>query len=166
MRIQWGLAGLLACALAAIGSPALAAEGTVTAYNPGGMAKIMRDAGYKAELDVDDYGDPYIKTAFGDFDGAVYFYGCDDTNHDRCESVQFRAGLDRQKAMPLTLLNEIVTKYRYTAMWLDDEGDPWINFDVFTGAGIPQPVFLRALEAYRDNLVDVSEMVFAEERGK
>ncbi|MXO73918.1 hypothetical protein GRI40_01600 [Altererythrobacter aerius] len=147
------------------GTPVLAADETVTAYNPGGIAKAMRDAGYKADLDVDGYGDPMIKTAFGQFDGFIYFYGCDETNHDRCESLQFRAGFDREKPMPLSLLNEIVTKYRYTAMWLDKDGDPWVNFDLVTGAGIPRQVFIRSLEAYSDNLTDVSDMIFAEERG-
>jgi len=149
-----------------VGAPAVGADELVTAFNPSGLAKTMRDAGYKAELDVDDYGDPIIRTSFGDYTGSVYFYGCDESTHDRCESVQFRSGLDRKTAMPASLVNTVVKKYRYAALWLDDDGDPWINFDVFTGSGIPKPVFLRALEAYSGNLETVADMVFAEERGQ
>lgn len=165
MRIA---SGLMAAAVAMIwaATPASAADDVVSAFNPGGMAKAMRDAGYKADLDVDDYGDPVIKTSFGAYGGSVYFYGCDDTNHDRCDSVQFRAGLDRKTTMPLSLLNQVVKKYRYSAVWLDDEGDPWVNFDVFTNAGIPKDVFLTALKAYTDNLGNVADQVFAEERGE
>ena len=164
MRIAGGF--LVAAAAALWTAPASAADDVVSAFNPGGMAKVMRDAGYKADLDVDDYGDPVIKTSFGAYGGSVYFYGCDDTNHDRCDSVQFRAGLDRKKAMPLSLLNEVTKKYRYSAVWLDDEGDPWVNFDVFTSAGIPKDVFLAALKAYSENLGEVADRVFAEERGE
>ena len=142
-----------------------AAAQSVSANNPGGLAKAMRDAGYQADLDVDDYGDPMITTKFGTYSGAIYFYGCDSTRHDRCESFQFRAGLDRKKAMPYSLMNQIVQKYRYTAMWLDDEGDPWVNFDVFTGDGIPTDVFMLAYTSYSDTLNNVANMVFAEENG-
>ena len=166
MRIAGGLVTAAAVASLWTGTPAVAADDVVTAYNPGGMAKVMRDAGYKADLDVDDYGDPVIKTSFGAYGGTIYFYGCDETNHDRCDSVQFRAGLDRRTAMPLSLLNQVVKKYRYSAVWLDDEGDPWVNFDVFTNAGISKDVFLTALKAYTENLENVADQVFAEERGE
>ena len=68
--------------------------------------------------------------------------------------------------MPLSLLNQVVKKYRYSAVWLDDEGDPWVNFDVFTNAGISKDVFLTALKAYTENLENVADQVFAEERGE
>ena len=160
-------AGVLAPVIVAgvlLAVPATATD-TVTAFNPGGVATALRDAGYKATIDVDDYGDPIINTEWGGYTGAVYFYGCDEATHDRCESVQFRSGFDRKKPLPLTTLNEVVTKYRYTAMWLDKDGDPWVNFDMFLGAGVPKSVFLGTLNAFKGNFATISEAVFAEERG-
>ncbi|MGX7926254.1 YbjN domain-containing protein [Tsuneonella sp. HG094] len=156
-----GILGPLMVAGAVLAAPATAAD-TVTAYNPGGVATA--DAGYKATIDVDDYGDPIINTEWGGYTGAVYFYGCDEATHDRCESVQLRSGFDRKNPLPLTTLNEVVTKYRYTAMWLDKDGDPWVNFDLFTGSGIPKDVFTTAVKAYVDKLSTIADAVFADER--
>lgn len=153
--------GLAAGALA-MTAPAFAAD-TVSASDPAGVAAAMREAGYPAELTTDPYGDPLIKTAFGDYTGSVYFYGCDPAGHDNCDSIQFRAGLDRETPLPLDRLNSILKKYRFTAMWLDDEGDPWVNFDLFTGAGISGAVFHGALKAFRGNFGAVADEVFQPE---
>lgn len=158
----WWVAGLAA----AMATPAIAADETVSAADPAGMVRAMQSAGYPATLDTDDYGDPNIATSFGDFKGAVYFYGCDETTHVNCTSVQFRVGLDRAEPLPLDELNAILKKYRYAAIWLDNDGDPWVNFDVFLGAGVPKSVFLGTLDAFKGNFATISDAVFAEERGK
>jgi hypothetical protein len=147
-------------------APASAAPAElVAASDPAGLAQAMREAGYPAELAADGFGDPLIKTSFAGYGGSIYFYGCAPESHDGCESVQFRAGLDRKAPMTVELVNEIVKKYRYTALWLDQDGDPWVNFDLFTGTGIARENFLRTLKAFEGNFASVAADVFAEERG-
>ena len=143
-----------------------AAEEVIRAADPGGVATVLRRAGYPAELTTDPYGDPLIKTSFGDYSSSVFFYGCDAAAHDKCDSIQFRVGLDRKTPMALDQLNAILKKYRFAAMWIDEEGDPWVNFDLYTGSGIPDTVFLGALNAFRGNLGSVADEVFAEERSE
>lgn len=155
---------MMALAAGALSMAAPAAAETVSAADPESVAAALRAAGYPAELTTDPYGDPQIKTVFGDYRGSVYFYGCDAEAHDRCDSIQFRAGLDREAPLPLSRMNAILKKYRFAAIWRDDEGDPWVNFDVFTGEGIPDSVFQGTLQAFRGNLASIAGEVFAEER--
>jgi hypothetical protein len=157
--------GLVAAALLGL-TPVEAADDLVTAYEPAGMARVLQDAGYTLTLGDDDYGDPSITIKLGDYDATIYFYGCDEETHDRCDSIQLRAGMDRQNPMPLTLVNTLTQKYRFAALNLDDEGDPWINFDIVLGSGIPKDVFLLAVKNYSDGLPVLADAVFAEERGK
>jgi hypothetical protein len=167
VRVMRARVFLSALAVALGAAPAAAAANDlIAASDPAGLVQALRDAGYPAELDTDGAGDPLIRTSFAGYTGSIYFYGCAPETRDGCESVQFRAGLDRKTPMAPELVNEIVRKYRYTALWLDKDGDPWVNFDLFTGAGIARENFLRTLKAFEGNFASVAADVFAEERGE
>ncbi len=138
----------------------------VSAADPKGIVRAMEFAGYDAELSTDEDGDPLIKTDFGTGPGFVYFYGCDDETHDECDSVQFVAGLDRARPMPAKMISILVNKYRFVAIALDNEGDPWVTWDILTGDGMDTRTFVSALRRYTDSLDSVADAVFAEERAK
>lgn len=56
---------------------------------------------------------------------------------------------------------------RFASVWLDDEGDPWISWDMVTGRnGVPVSTFSTAMRMYADTVDRVADMAFAEERGK
>jgi hypothetical protein len=150
----------------ALGAPLAAAEGAVAASDPAQIVRVMEEAGYVAELDTDGYGDPLIRTTFAGYGGSIYFYGCDEGTHSGCDSIQFRIGLDRKTPASSALMNEIVRKYRFIALWLDKEGDPWVNYDIYTGSGVPAATFLAALKAFEGNFAAVADDVFAEERAE
>ena len=160
-----GIGSFIAAGCLALAAP-LAATGTVAASDPAQVARVMQEAGYTADLRTDDYGDPLIKTSFAGYGGSIYFYGCAEGTHDGCDSVQFRVGLDRKAAVTPELMSAITRKYRYIALWLDDEGDPWINYDIHTGSGVSTANFLATLKAFEGNFAAVADDVFAEERGE
>ncbi len=163
--------GTLAIALAAstfaLPVAAQAPPSTVSAADPEGMASVLRYAGYPAKLTTDDYGDPQIDTEFSGWDGAIMFYGCDEDSHTGCDSIELRVGFDREEPMTLELLNEVSTS-RYIAAFLDDEGDPWINWDIITGngEGIPAPVFMQSVKEFASGVEYAADLVFAEESEK
>ncbi|MGB7409164.1 MAG: YbjN domain-containing protein [Pontixanthobacter sp.] len=136
---------------------------TVSAGDPNGIVTAMRFAGFEAELQTDEIGDPKIETDFGTGLGYIYFYGCDEGTNTGCDSVQFVAGLDRDTPMPFSMISDLVKQKRFVAISLDDEGDPWMSWDVITDDGIPTTVFIKALRLYADVLGDVADVVFAED---
>lgn len=153
-------------AISAVLSTPLAAQTAAVAQasDPAGLVALLDVAGYKPELGKDSTGDPMIDVDFGGYRGMVYFYGCDETTHDKCESLQFQAGFNRDKPWTAAQAIELSKKLRFSSVHLDDEGDPWIKWDVITGDGIPAKVFLTSVSYFTDVVADSAEIVFADEQ--
>lgn len=159
---------VLAVALAAAPASLAAqqAPDSVSAADPEGMVRALRYAGYPVELDTDGIGDPMIKIEFSGWPGAVFFYGCEEGTHDGCDSVQLKVGFDRAEPMPLRLALDLAKDERFFSVHIDDEGDPWLEWDIVTGngEGIPAPVFLKAVNYFAMQVDAASDRIFAEER--
>ena len=149
---------LLPAAAAAQGAPEM-----VSAGDPDGIAAVMNYAGYEAELVTDPYGDPKIDTRFGGWGGSIWFYGCNES-HEECDSLQFVVGFDREEPLPLEMLNQLVAEHRLAAIYLDEEGDPWLKWDIITEGGIPAGVFNSSLRQFSEQASAIADLVFAEER--
>jgi hypothetical protein len=155
----------LALLTASAAAPALGEDGKmISASRPEQLVKAMKEAGFKAELTREDGENPSIDTEFAGWESTIYLYDCDEKTYTKCQSLLMRTGFDRKERMPYELVNEIVSKQRYMAVYLDDEGDPWADWDLITGDGIPQSVFFVALRKYAEQVDGLSERVFAEER--
>jgi hypothetical protein len=115
-----GMLGLLAA------TPAAAQN--VTAKEPEALAKVLRDAGYKAVLEKDSAGDPMIVTAADGSNIRVLFYNCE--NNRNCLTVQFYVGFDTEKSPGMSVINQFNREKRFVRAYLDDEGDPALELDV------------------------------------
>ncbi|GAB5349478.1 YbjN domain-containing protein [Alteriqipengyuania sp. 357] len=137
----------------------------VGAHDPASLVSALEMGGYKAELDVDGDGDPTIRTEFAGMPSSIAFYGCD-RDHAGCTSLMFVTGFDRDEEWDAVSAIEVSKKERFAAVWLDDEGDPWISWDVVTGRdGVPVGTFSTAVRVYAETVDRVANLVFAEERG-
>lgn len=136
------------------------------ASDPAGLVALLEVAGYQPKLGKDETGDPMINLDLGGYKGMIYFYGCDETAHDKCESLQFQAGFNREKPWAAAQAIELSQKFRFSSVHLDDEGDPWVKWDVVTGDGIPAKVFLTGVEYFTDVVADSAEVIFADEPGQ
>lgn len=151
------LAGLVACA-----TPAYGQSSMVSASNPTGLVKVLESAGYSPKLGADSYGDPEIELEIAGYNASMVFYGCDEETKKNCDSVQLQAGFDRTEPWTATAALEVSKKFRFASIWLDDEGDPWVQWDIVTGEGIPAKVFLSSVESFGVTLEDAAALVFAE----
>ena len=119
---------------------ALAAGGTAHAqaiHNDGmtgpEVVAWLQKGGYKAELTKDDGGDPMINSAANGASFKVYFYDCNEAK--RCKALQFSAGFDMKEGLTLAKANEWNRKNRYLKAYLDDDMDPYVQYDVNVNAG-------------------------------
>ena len=151
---------MIAAACVAWGIPASAQ--TISAQDPAAMAEAMKAVGYKAELGTDAVGDPQIVTDLGGWQTHVLFYDCNADSHDACQSIQLSTGFDRKTAMTGEKAQEIARQFRFAQISLDDEGDPYVRWDILTGDGLPSPLFFSALRRYAEMLDDVSQVIFEE----
>jgi hypothetical protein len=149
----------LAAAALLLGTVPAAAE-TVTAKDPQSIVQAMQAAGYQAKLDVDKVGDPMVKSSTSGTQFGVYFYNC--TDHKDCTSIQFQTGFDTDpgKAPSLEVINRWNTTKRYTAAYLDDEGDPGISMDVnLDHGGIASDLFEDNLQLWASLVADYEKHI-------
>lgn len=120
---------VVAAALSAAATAAQAAEGLINKDGMTGpeVAAWLQAAGYKAQLDKDSVGDPMIKSSTDGIKFTIYFYDC---VKGRCRSIQFSTGFDLDKGLALEKTNEWNRKNRYLKAFLDDENDPYVQYDV------------------------------------
>ena len=116
-----------------------AAPARVETFHDGGMSgpevvAWLQKAGYKAELSKDDGGDPLIDSAAEGTKFKIYFYDCDKAQA-RCKALQFSAGFDLKTGLKAEKMNEWNKGHRYLKAYIDEEGDPYIQYDVNVNAG-------------------------------
>jgi hypothetical protein len=109
--------------------------------NSGGMTgpevvAWLQKAGYKAELGKDSSNDPMVESASDGSPFTVYFYDCE---AGRCKALQFSAGFDMAAPLAFDKLNEWHRTKRYVKVYLDDEGDPYAQYDVNVNGGRTMP---------------------------
>jgi hypothetical protein len=96
-------------------------------------ADILRDLGHSANVDTDSRGNPLVVFWVRGVKCSLSFYECEGR---RCGSVMFRLAVATRDADKphLTSVNEWNRKNRFGRVYLDNERDPVIEYDVaFTG---------------------------------
>lgn len=157
--LRLGSAAVFALAFSA----QVSAQGpVVTAKDPQSIVAALELAGYEPTLSTDATGDPLIRVRLNAYTTRIVFYGCDKDSHNGCDSIQLSTGFDRAEPWTADAAMEISRKYRYGAVFLDKEGDPYLKWDIITGDGIPTPVFLSSVRAFAGTVTFAAEMVFAE----
>lgn len=154
----------MACAFALTvlaAQPAQSQQPSVaTAADPQGLFNLLDLAGHEPELGKDDLGDPKIELKLSGYTTTIFFYGCDEETHTGCSSLQLQAGFDRKKPWSGTEALKLAQTFRFASVWLDKDGDPWVQWDIVTGDGIPAKVFLQSINMFGDTIEDASEKVF------
>lgn len=159
----WGLiagAGLLAGSAApAVAQPA---GELVSAAQPAGIMMALMNAGYDAELTRDSTGDPLIRVTTQGYPINMIFFGCSPETRSNCDSIQFATGLDRSKPWSPKAALKVMSEYRFIAVQLDKEGDPFFTWDIVTGrTGIPAAVFLDCVSRFENAVALAADVVFA-----
>ncbi|KAF1694565.1 YbjN domain-containing protein [Pseudoxanthomonas koreensis] len=122
-RKKWALAAMLALA-----SPLIAADAAAEGRGITGpeAVSVMRSMGLSPQLSTDGAGDPLIRFMTGDLHAFLNFYDC---REGRCGSLQLELALDLENGTSLQTANYVNNRFRYVRMHLDDEGDPFLQYD-------------------------------------
>ena len=112
---------LAAAAAMAVSVPAFAADRIVDVSSVEGVATLMREAGYRAEVKVGKDGDSYIVSATGGNSFQVLFYGC--KNKVGCDSFDFYSWFKKEPFFSTDLANEWNRDHRFLKISIDGDGD-------------------------------------------
>jgi len=140
---------------------AASADGTIKA-DAGQIAKLLSDEGYRAKVETEKDGTPYIKSGSGGRNFTVYFLGCDGgVKLGPCSSIEFYTGFTIGKPFPIERTNEWNAKNRYGRTYVDKENDPVIEMDIYLDAGgMPRAQFVENLQIWTDVMADFDSFVF------
>ncbi|MGK6355314.1 YbjN domain-containing protein [Sphingomonas sp. DT-207] len=109
--------------------PAAAQERIVDISTPEGVAKVLLEEGYKAEIKKNDDGDPFILSAANGSSFTIEFYGCE---KDVCTSAQFFAWYKKEPWYSVELVNRWNAEKRFIKAAIDKDGDFATYMDVTT----------------------------------
>lgn len=106
---------------------------TVSAGDPEGIAKLLRERGQTAILTIDEFNDPLIETSTGNADYSVWFYGC--TAHRDCRSILLRATRMSPGRASYEAMNSWNADQRWTKVYSADVNAAVLEMDVSFRAG-------------------------------
>jgi hypothetical protein len=126
-----GLASATAVVLALAG-PAPAQM--IDATDAGAIAGVLQGLGYRANVEVATSGNPRIRSSANGLNFSIWFYAC--TDGRACRSIQFMTNVDLPSGMTATRANEWNASKRFTELFLDKNGDPFLVYDVLLAGGV------------------------------
>lgn len=162
-RLKYALLCLTALAFAGQAHARDSAD-VITASDPAGIVVTLLNMGFDPELTKDQIGDPLIISRSNGAVFSVFFFGCNETTHDNCQSVRMQVGYDRAKPWTPAEAMQLSGKYPFLAVRLDDDGDPFVHWDLYLGEGIPETVFVRNVREFERSVTLAAELVYAEEK--
>lgn len=146
------------CLLASLISVPVAVAADPTGVAVADIVAAMQDYGVRAKLGEDDLGDPQIDSALAGANFQVRFYDCEKA---RCASLQFLSGFDLEEEMSLEDVNDWNRTMRYGSVYLDDEGDPYLQMDVDVTRGISKEQFAEWVAVWEELLGRFRERIDA-----
>lgn len=125
----------------------MTASAEVDGSDPGQIAKLLQDAGYRAQMDTAADNTPMIISSAEGVEFAIYFFGCE--GGGKCTSIQYSAGFDMPDGMTYEKVNEWNSSKRFGSVHLDDEKDPYIQMDVNLDFGVSDKNFMDTFDYWR-----------------
>ncbi len=136
------------------------------ASDPARIAAYMKQIGYRAELTVDETGDPRILTGFAGVPASVWFNDCSESGDD-CDSVRLQVGLITDRKLSLARVNAFNSQWRFATLSLDEDQDPLLNEDIWLSSpGMPAELFARNIRQFEALVAELRDLVNAHEAEK
>jgi len=129
----------------------------VDATDPELIARILRSEGFKAELKTLASGAVEIES---EHDGAsfwLYFQACT-ADFSECEVISFSSGFDFETAQLPDIIGDW-NQERYSKAYLDEDGDPFVEFSVNMKDGVTRENFVDTLHWFTTEMSAFIEQI-------
>jgi Putative bacterial sensory transduction regulator len=111
------------------------------ATDPEAIQRVLLDAGYRADIEYDEQGYPYIVSESSRSQYWILFLDCD--NAAGCLGVQFYVAYTITQKVPADALNDFNTNFRYVRAYATDEVVSMAMDVLMQNSGVDVPTFLE-----------------------
>ncbi|WP_372004275.1 YbjN domain-containing protein [Tistrella mobilis] len=134
---------------------AVAAQQMIDGSDPDQILNLARGYG-SANLEKSDNGDPLIRGRIDGVGYAIFFNDC--TNNRDCDTLGFYAGWTDTNVTGAHVAEWNRSK-RFSRAYIDDEGDPVLEFDVNLKGGVSRRNFDDTLDWWKTVMLDFRDQV-------
>ncbi len=140
----------LLCALLITAFAAAEEIDLIDATMPEAVADLLREEGFRAKLSKEEDGTTAIESAANGKSFWITFQACDEHKAD-CEIIILSAGFDFLDPQPESVIGNW-SRDKFTKAYLDDEGDPHLEFTINSKHGITKDNLRDTLVWFTDEM--------------
>ncbi len=158
-----GLFAAIACVLALAATPAFAKN---VIADLDGIANLLRSKGNKVEIKGSGT-ERYIWVANPNaYTYSIDVMSCDEGTQRNCKSIQFHSGFTAERTITKDALHEYNKDHRFGRAFLDNEGQPAIQYDInLAEGGISEALLLDNVELWEVMIEIFGDFVFDKPSG-
>ncbi|MEM6408591.1 MAG: YbjN domain-containing protein [Pseudomonadota bacterium] len=131
---------------------------TVTAKDPTSIVTALQDMGYRAQLEVDEHGDPLIRSAAAGSRFSIYFYACQE--NENCQDLLFIAWLATDNPPSFEAINSWNANKLTGTTFIDDDGDAAIQLFIPGAIDLTEDRFQQIMRRWDQALGAFMDFVF------
>ncbi|WP_158085604.1 YbjN domain-containing protein [Henriciella aquimarina] len=120
-----------------------APSGLIDASDPAAIVDLLEEAGFDARLTTQPTGAVQIESSIAETNFWLYFQACT-PEFTGCEVITFSSGFDFDSPQVRDILGDWNATH-YTKAYLDDSGDPFVEFSVNMVHGVSRENFINTL---------------------
>lgn len=102
------------------------------------LQTLLEQWGFRADLSADQEGDPMITSSVNGINFTVFFYGCDERQPRRCDSIGYSAGFDMEQPLAADYMNDWNRYNRFGKAYVDDEGNAYLAMNINVDGGVSE----------------------------
>lgn len=126
------------------------------------VAKLLQEAGYKADIKKHESGDAFIESAANGSSFTVEFYGC--SPDKGCTSLQFFSWYKKQPWYNIDMANRWNAKMRFLRVAIDKDGDLSTWMDVTAVGQVSYAYFADTIDWWSSMSGDLFDFLDNEEK--
>lgn len=122
--------------------------GNLLASDPEAIRDAIQAAGFQAILKTGSDGDPVITSRISKSPVWIYFLHC--SQGANCKALRLHVGYRMDRPTDFSEMNEFMQKYAYVRAFLNEDGNPRIQYDLpLREDGMGPENFRKVLELWR-----------------
>lgn len=123
------------------------------------IERLLAEAGYEPKLTA-NAGEEFIAAYLDGYEFLILPYGCNESKRD-CRSIQFFIAFDPPESPGLEAMNAYARENRWGRVYLDQDYDPALEFDLnLEKGGMSEELFLDNLAYWESAVVAYARFVF------